>query len=252
MLNGKLGIKDISVGSTWKINGGTSITVLEIINAKNIKVRHNDCFGYITNVQVSAISSGNIKNPYAISVYGKGYLGEGLYSTRINKVMTLEYMTWVNMLKRCYDPGYHMTHPTYEDCIVCNEWLNFQTFANWYCNTGYYGLGYEIDKDLLVRGNRIYSPTTCVMLPSEINAILSVKSNTNRELPVGVYPSGNNYQVKVHDASGGTYVGTYHSISLAIEAQHNAKKLLIYKLAEKHRPYIDEFTYNAIIAWISN
>ena len=249
MLNGKLGIKDLYIGSVWKINGGTSITVMEIINARSIKIKHNDGFGHIDTVAVRQIVTGNIKNPYTPSVYGFGYLGVGPYVSRVNNNLTLEYSVWANMLKRCYHPGYHLTHPTYIDCVVCDEWLNFQTFAHWYVNNGYYGLGYEIDKDLLVRGNKRYSADTCVMLPSAINGILSTKPTDTRTLPTGIYPCRTKYQVKVCGGSNSTYVGVYPTLRLAVEAQRRAKKIIMNNLAEKYANSIDPRAYQALVNW---
>ena len=85
------------------------------------------------------------------------------------------------MLRRCYDEKLHKKYPTYIDCKVCEEWLNFQNFAKWYYNN-YYEIENEkicLDKDILHKGNKIYSPDNCVFVPNNIN-VLFVKSDKSR------------------------------------------------------------------------
>lgn len=76
------------------------------------------------------------------------------------------------MIERCYDPKYQDRSPTYIGCSVDNEWLNFQNFAEWLTNHDYYNLGYDLDKDLLTKGSKIYSPLHCSLIPSEINVAI--------------------------------------------------------------------------------
>ena len=113
----------------------------------------------------------NIKCPYEPRTYGIGYLGEGKYKTRENGKLTKCYDTWHSMLERCYYPKYQEKYPTYKDCEVCESWHNFQAFAEWY-NDNYYEIHGEVmclDKDILIKGNKIYSPETCVFVPEKIN-----------------------------------------------------------------------------------
>lgn len=73
-------------------------------------------------------------------------------------------LRWHCMLKRCYSKNY----PTYADVFVCDEWLTFSNFSKWLVsNPNWQEL--ELDKDLLVSGNRVYSPNTCVLVPHYIN-----------------------------------------------------------------------------------
>ena len=58
------------------------------------------------------------------------------------------------MLKRVTDIGYQELHPNYIDCTVCEEWLNLDSFGEWFDNN--YVEDYELDKDLIENGNKIY------------------------------------------------------------------------------------------------
>ena len=79
---------------------------------------------------------------------------------------------WNNMYTRCYSNKYHEKSPQYTDCSICDEWLDDkQVFYDWVAEN-YYTFGYEqidLDKDILVKGNKIYSPDVCIFAPHSIN-----------------------------------------------------------------------------------
>ena len=122
--------------------------------------------------------------------YGIGYIGDGKYKSRDeNKKKTKAYNTWSHMLRRCYDPYYLNEHPPYRDCIVCEEWHNFQNFAKWFYEN-YYECNDEqmqLDKDILIKGNKIYSPNTCILVPKRINSLFTKSDALRGEYPIGVY-----------------------------------------------------------------
>lgn len=106
------------------------------------------------------------------SVCGIGYVGNGEYVTKKNGVHTTAYNKWHGILERCYSLKARAKHPTYSDCSMCDEWLNFQVFAKWfYDNYPNDGVKYNIDKDIKVKGNRIYSPDTCLFVTPEDNGL---------------------------------------------------------------------------------
>ena len=77
------------------------------------------------------------------------------------------------MLKRCYDPKYQEKEPTYKGCTVENHLLNFQHMCKW-LEENYYEIPGEtmcLDKDILCKGNKIYSRNTCIFVPERINLL---------------------------------------------------------------------------------
>lgn len=80
------------------------------------------------------------------------------------------YKCWNHMLERCYSESLHKKFPTYKDCKPCDDWLLFSKFKYWYDQN--YIDGYYLDKDLLFKGNKLYSPETCVFLHKTINSFL--------------------------------------------------------------------------------
>ena len=96
-------------------------------------------------------------------IYGKGI--RDLPSQKGGKRIK-SYVVWSNMLRRCYDDK---SHPTYHDVEVCEHWLTYSNFHNWFEVHGVEG--YQLDKDLL--GGKIYSPMNCVMIPKKLNVLLA-------------------------------------------------------------------------------
>ena len=108
-------------------------------------------------------------------IYGVGYLG-----TEKNVRNNIKcYYVWRGMLRRCYDKQVWEKEPTYKNCSVCEEWHNYTNFKKWY-EENYYEIPNEnmqIDKDILFKGNLIYSPKTCCICPAKINSLF-VKKKT--------------------------------------------------------------------------
>lgn len=94
------------------------------------------------------------------------------------------YSSWVNMLCRCYSEKYQKRMPTYIGCSVCEEWLTFSNFKEWM--EGQDWKGKSLDKDILVQGNKVYCPSTCVFIPEALNNLLAVNLKKRGEYPIGV------------------------------------------------------------------
>ena len=94
------------------------------------------------------------------------------------------YLSWRNMLMRCYDTKYHMKHPTYVGCTVTQEWFTFSNFRLWMEKQDWQGK--QLDKDILVPGNRIYSPSQCVFVDRELNLFLTDNAARRGNHPIGV------------------------------------------------------------------
>lgn len=125
--------------------------------------------GYERDVMSKEVKNGAVKDLMYPSIAGVGYIGEGYFKTRHDH--KLHYQTWLDMIKRCYKPKDDMTAKTYRGVTVCEEWHNYQNFAKWFDEN--YIEGFKLDKDFKVLGNKVYSPTTCVFLPAEINSFLT-------------------------------------------------------------------------------
>ena len=95
------------------------------------------------------------------------------------------YARWGNMLKRCYSKKHHNKRPTYQDCSVSEEWLLFSNFREWMVTQEWEGN--ELDKDLLLLGNKVYSPETCVFVNSRVNSFILDSGVTRVRYLIGCY-----------------------------------------------------------------
>ena len=124
-----------------------------------------------------------------MSIYGKGIYEKGKHLAKINGKHTKEYLVWRTMISRCYNPTYLEKHPTYDKCEVCDEWLYFQEFCKWF-EVNYYEVDetmVDLDKDILVKGNKLYSPNTCCFIPQEINKLFTLRTNNRGNCLIGVH-----------------------------------------------------------------
>lgn len=94
------------------------------------------------------------------------------------------YVLWADMLKRCYSEKYHAKYPTYKDYSVCDDWVYFSNFKRWVETQDWEGK--ELDKDILVEGNTIYSPDTCIFVTKEVNYLFLCKRGCVKTSMLGV------------------------------------------------------------------
>ncbi len=163
-------------------HGEIVITIYE--NSKKVRVRFIDT-GYEVETNTQNIRTGKIKDKLAKTVYGVGCIGDGKHKPTSKRKKTKAYSVWCGILARCYGGGSSESCKWYADCSVSDEWLNFQNFADWYekqpgANREYF----DIDKDILIHGNRIYSKDACMLVHKDINYLFICERG--RDLPVGV------------------------------------------------------------------
>ncbi len=95
------------------------------------------------------------------------------------------YAKWRGMLKRCYSQSYKKERPTYSNAEVCEEWKYFSKFKAWMETQDWEGK--QLDKDILVAGNKKYSPETCVFVTLQVNSFLTESDATRGDWPIGVH-----------------------------------------------------------------
>ena len=157
---------------------------------------------------------------------------------------TQMYRIWDCMLSRCYENGDGAA--TYKDCYVCEEWLRISNFKKWYDEN--HVEGYHLDKDLLVKGNKIYSPQTCCFLPKEINAIFK-KYRKNNGIPTGVHFRRGKYTARFN----GKTLRTSSDVNECFLAYKTEKEKKIKEVARDYysRGLITEKVYNAMMSYVA-
>lgn len=183
--------------------------------------------------------------------YEKRFRGTcGIGVCDIGGVMGLKsYLAWNHMIKRCYYPRNLRRNPTYTNVKVCKEWLLFSNFKRWFdenCVDGW-----QIDKDLLSKGTKIYSPDTCVFLPSEINSALKSTQRHSKNPCPGVKRYKDRFQVSIGVKNERVYCGTFYDLTEAIGAYATAKTKHIHRLAEEYyaKGQLSEKAYHALMQY---
>lgn len=185
------------IGETKYNNHGEKITIIEYKNASCIDVLFED-YNYVeVNREYKEFKNGKINCPYTKKVYGVGFVGEN-FKNMENK--TKCYSTWHSMMTRAYSDDYKEKHSTYKDVSVCEEWHDYSNFKEWYYENYYEIEGEKIclDKDILYKNNKIYSPKTCIFAPIKINNLFTKNNAIRGDLPIGVNRIGNRYQARIN------------------------------------------------------
>ena len=169
-------------------NFGSKMIIVGYRNKRDIDVYFPEYNWTFEHTTYQNFKNGNIKCPYEPRYYGKGFLGEGKYKMSENGKHKKEYKIWHGMLQRCYDPKCHERETTYEDCEVENYLLNFQNMCEWIKNNYYEVAGerMHLDKDILCKGNKIYSKEKCIFVPHRINTLFTKSDKSRGDNPIGV------------------------------------------------------------------
>lgn len=138
------------------------------------------------------------------------------------------YAAWKNMLKRCYDLKWQSKNKTYIGCLVCNEWLLFSNFKEWH--DANHVDGWQIDKDLLLPNNNVYSKETCVFIPKDLNTFTTAHQSARGEWPLGVHyhKQKKKFIASISEMSTKTEVGAFDDPISAHLAWHSRKIELAY------------------------
>lgn len=240
----------ISIDDIFTTNQGCTVRVIGYLSSKKVLVKYNDDFNHRVYVTAQNLRNGNLKNPYRPNIYGVGFFGVGEFRGSFDGKPTPEYDAWRSMLARCYDSKTHKVRPTYIDCSVDSNWHNFQVFAKWYVNHQNYGLGYHLDKDILIDGNKVYSESTCLLIPLEINCLLG-NTVSGRILPAGVTynKSKGMYEAQLGIRGASTYLGSFDDPDEAHKAYVIAKERMVKDSAKKWASVIGGRAFDALMAW---
>ena len=231
-------------------NFGSKMVIKEYRNNKNIDVYLPEYDWVFEHAQYNQFKKGNIKCPYEPRYFGKGYLGEGKYKMSENGKLKKEFNIWYGMLQRCYDPEFHKRESTYKDCRVEEYLLNFQNMGEWIENNYYEIPGEQmcLDKDILCKGNKIYSRDTCIFVPKRINNLFTKSDKSRGKDPIGVdqLPSGN-YQVRCRNGYGKqVYLGLYSTEEEAFNVYKQYKEKTIKETIDSYEGKIPEPFYRRL------
>lgn len=242
-------IKEEIIGKRYKTVFDEWYEVIDYSGALNVTIKFDD--GSIReNISKTDVEKGCVKNWYRKYDHGR-YLGEPIeHSVRTIRI-------WSGMFDRCYNKNELLKHPNYIGCEICEEWFCFNNFAKWY-NDNQWGneLLLEVDKDIRIKRNKIYSPNTCILAPHRINALFvhSVDSSYRNGL-IGTYLNQNgSYTAQCNTGSkSNRNLGSYKTEIEAFKAYKQAKEKYIKQIADEYNDKYKDFPkelYDAMYNYI--
>lgn len=245
--------KEIRIGETNINTYGSKMVIQKYFSAVEVLVNFPET-NYSTITSYDRFKRGIIKNPYDKSIYNIGFIGEGKYKISEKGTPTPAYNTWRNMLQRCYDEKNSKKYPTYKDITVVEEWYNFQVFAKWMDENYYHvdGQRMELDKDILIKDNKVYSPETCIFVPHIINTLFLKQNSSRGKLPIGVSfeIEKKKYEARCSNINRKQKrIGRFSTIDDAFKAYKNYKEELIKQVANEYKEKIPTKLYNAMITY---
>ena len=248
------------VGVIRKNNQGCEMKVIEYIDSKHIKIEFQDDFKEIRHATWQQFQHGEIENPHIKSLHRKGIVYEignvgEKYPTCIKRKKVKEYILWTKMLERCYDNKLKERCPTYKDITCCKEWLSYENFYEWVHSQENwnalleYDKKFSLDKDILVKGNKTYSPNTCCLVPENVNSLFIKRNAARGKYPIGVSKSHNIFVAQWSDNKGNKYRTTHETIEDAFASYKAEKEKVIKQVAQEEfdKGNITKKCYEAMI-----
>jgi hypothetical protein len=172
-------------GTIYKTKGFGEVKVIRYSSCSDVTIKFLDT-GNVSTSRSGQIRSGQVRDVMKRTVFGVGYFGKGDHKSKNGKHHTTAYSKWQGMMERCYSNRYHENKPTYIGCSVCDAWHNFQNFAEWfYENYKDDGTEYHLDKDIKIKGNRVYSPDACLFVTLSENNKMSQSKFYDVKSPSG-------------------------------------------------------------------
>lgn len=187
-----------------------------------------------------------INYPFHPTAYGVGYMGVGNHKGGRSKSVK-KYDVWKGMFQRSYCKKVHARKPHYIGCSVDERWHNFQDFGEWYDkNWKDYMVGWELDKDIIKRGNKVYGPDTCAFVPVEINLLLTRNKARRGKYPIGVFYDNGRFRSSVSINKVQKYFGSYDTPEEAFKVSKEEKEKYIKQKADEWKDLIDPRVYDSL------
>lgn len=229
-------IKD-RTGEVHTTNNFGKIKIIEYKGNTKVSVKFEDGT-IVKNVYYESIKKGMVKNPNSPNVYNKGFIGQGEYNYKNSKHI---YQCWVTIFQRCYSGDFE----NYNDCNIDKSWYSFQNFAKWYDNN--YVKDWQLDKDILNKGNKIYSEKTCCFVPKSINVAFTNSKKVRGKYPIGVSIQKGVFYAHININSDLKHLGIFNTAEEAFKTYKKEKEKYLKSLADKYKDQLKKEVYKAII-----
>ena len=236
-------------GKIYPSNKYGDVEIIEYINSSKVKIRFINT-NHTKEENLGSVRLGHVRDDSVPTTCGVGFID--VKGASVGRHMTKEYRLWNNMINRCYNEKGLGRHPTYKDCHVSEEWMYLSNFKEWcHQQIGFDQDGFQLDKDILVKGNKIYSEDTCCFVPPEINSLFTKANRIRGKYPIGIYEDKQAGKFKVRISVDGKqkHIGRYYCEKEAFNAYKQAKEAYIKDVADKWKGKIDPRVYEALMCY---
>lgn len=237
----------VKIGNIYNLTSGRPAEVIQLLPKGRCRIKiigteyEQECLRF-------KLSQNGVRDNFFPVVCGVGFIGEGPYKAFINNRSTKAYTNWTHMLERCYD-SLKVNSPTYQDVDVCQEWHNFQNFADWfYKQIGHDKPKWHIEKDIYFFHTSIatYSPESCFFVPQQLNNQFLLREADRGCLPLGVREEKGKFYARVQFKNFRSHSPRYSDIQDAIDWYFEQKSLVIGELADEFKDELDPRCYELL------
>ena len=227
----------------FKIVGYTSSTKVDVVFLET---------GFKTTTHIGLITRGEVKDCFKPTVQGFGIIGTE--NVRDNEGVILEtYRKWESMIGRVYSKSVKTdVNNPYFSTSISEDFRWFKDFRSW-CEKqiGFGNQGWHLDKDILVKGNKVYSEDTCCFVPPEINSLIIKADSIRGKYLIGIYEDKQvgKFKVRISVEGKQKHIGRYYCEKEAFYAYKQAKEAYIKEVAEKWKDKIDPKVYDALMQY---
>ena len=249
----RVAIVNSVVGKTFNSNSFGKFTVLKYENYENVYIQFEQTGG-VNITDLHRVRDGSVVDLLAKSNYNVGYIGYG-YDPKCAESRKL-FKIWSGLVQRCFDPLWKTRHKCYELTTCSEDFLCAANFITWsksqigYNSIDEYGKPFALDKDILLKGNTVYSPYTCVFVPREINNLILSNRKVRGKLPIGVTKTKEGkLRARVSINNKEVALGVFETSNEAFQAYKEAKERHIKEVANKWKDRIDQRVYYALMKY---
>ena len=165
------------------------------------------------------------------------------------------------MVSRCYDDKYLQRNPNYKGCTVSEDFYELENFMINIRKVSNFEVwatqeGWQLDKDLFVQNNKVYSVATCCFLPKKLNITFQGGGQKKgNDLPNGVVVGKARVGAATYiaqcvgDKGSNRHVGTYTTAEEAFIAYSKAKQRLVARLTFDYFEHLDDITIDKLLSY---
>lgn len=248
------------VGNVYTSNNYGDYYVESIVDQENVRIRFLNT-NHSQHINKNQILTGAVRD-YSVQSVRKSKSNNIIHKVGdkgVDKSLIEEnfkvYQVWCSMLQRCYSPTNDYVKRNYKDCEVSDYFKFFPQFLDWWkMKSDGISVELQLDKDILVKGNRLYSETTCTLVPRDINMLLIKRNKARGKYPIGVTycKTSKKYKAQLSKFNVITNLGFYEDIEGAFLAYKQAKEDYIKEVANKYKDVIEEKVYEILMEYEVN